>query len=267
MIYIIQIISCTPYSGYKLNSLLTCLQQGFISQLVEHCTGIMEVMGWNPIETSELFLGFFSNCLSCFITVTIIFACILYLQFMYVIYIMYKLFLEGNCWYGVQKNARSATWVFSLSKEWEVGHSELHSAAVHVISYCCYFVVISFFSYLVFSFHFSLKLSLLMLLLNYILQFSDFWLFYFCLSLRFIYLLLFCSLSLYIGKTVADFSFSILLQTFFLIQVQICTKLAWITSWSTYTDQLLENYPLRDYSIAIIIQNPPTKQQQQQQQP
>ena len=103
----------------------------------------------------------------------------------------------------------------------------------------------------------GLKLSLLMLLLNYILQFSDFWLFYFCLSLRLIYLLLFCSLSLYIGKTVADFSFSILLQTFFLIQVQICTKLAWITSWSTYTDQLLENYPLRDYSMAIIIQNPP----------
>ena len=33
---------------FKLNSLLTCFQQGFMAQLVEHRTGIMEVMGSNP---------------------------------------------------------------------------------------------------------------------------------------------------------------------------------------------------------------------------
>ena len=48
------------YKGYKLNSLLTCFQQGFIAQLVEHCTGIAEVMGSNPVEASEFFLGILS---------------------------------------------------------------------------------------------------------------------------------------------------------------------------------------------------------------
>ena len=34
------------------------IQQGFVAQLVEHRTSIMEVMGSNPIEASEFFLGF-----------------------------------------------------------------------------------------------------------------------------------------------------------------------------------------------------------------
>ena len=40
----------SPYNGYKLNSLLTYFQRGFIAQLVEHHTGITEVMGSNPVE-------------------------------------------------------------------------------------------------------------------------------------------------------------------------------------------------------------------------
>ena len=31
------------------------------AQLVEHCTGITEVMGLNPVEASKLFLGFLCN--------------------------------------------------------------------------------------------------------------------------------------------------------------------------------------------------------------
>ena len=53
---------------------------GFIAQLVEHRIGIAEVMGSNPVEASELFLGFLCNCLSGFTTAKIIFTCILYPQ-------------------------------------------------------------------------------------------------------------------------------------------------------------------------------------------
>ena len=56
------IMSFTSYNGYKLNSHLTCFQQGFIAQLVEHRTGIMELMGSNPVEASDFFLGFLCNC-------------------------------------------------------------------------------------------------------------------------------------------------------------------------------------------------------------
>ena len=56
---------------YKLNSLLTCFQLGFIAQLVEHRTSIMEVMGSNPVKA--FFLGFIWNCLSCFIPAKITF--------------------------------------------------------------------------------------------------------------------------------------------------------------------------------------------------
>ena len=50
------------YNGYKLNSHLTCFWRGFIAQLVEHRTGIVEVMGSNPVRASEFFLGFICNC-------------------------------------------------------------------------------------------------------------------------------------------------------------------------------------------------------------
>ena len=57
----VHIISLSSYNRNKLNSLLTDSQQGFIAQSVEHHTGITEVMGLNPFETSDFFLGFLSN--------------------------------------------------------------------------------------------------------------------------------------------------------------------------------------------------------------
>ena len=74
-LYHIHITSLSPYNGYKLNSHLTCFQRGFIAQLVEHCTSIMEVMGLNPFAPSEFFLGFLCNWFSCFITARITFTC------------------------------------------------------------------------------------------------------------------------------------------------------------------------------------------------
>ena len=77
------IILFSSYNGYKLNSLLTCFQWGFIAQLVEHCTGITEVMGSKPIEASEFFLDFLYNCLHvrCFTTTKITFTCTIYCIF------------------------------------------------------------------------------------------------------------------------------------------------------------------------------------------
>ena len=69
---------------YKLNSQLTCSHGGFIAQSVEHRTGIAEVMGSNPIEASDFFLGFVCNCLSYFKTAKITFTSILYPQFTYI---------------------------------------------------------------------------------------------------------------------------------------------------------------------------------------
>ena len=37
---------------------MTCFQQGFIAQSVEHHTSIAEVIGLNPLGASEFFLGF-----------------------------------------------------------------------------------------------------------------------------------------------------------------------------------------------------------------
>ena len=45
----------------------SCFQRGFVAQLAEHSTGITDVMGSNPVEASEFFLGFLCNCFSCFI--------------------------------------------------------------------------------------------------------------------------------------------------------------------------------------------------------
>ena len=49
----------SAHNGYKLNSHLTCFQRGFIAQLVEHRTGIVEIMGSNPVGLEAL--GFFSG--------------------------------------------------------------------------------------------------------------------------------------------------------------------------------------------------------------
>ena len=64
-----------PHSHANSNLHLTCFQQGFIAQSVEHRTSIMDVMGSNPVGTSDFFLGFIGNCLSYFITARITFTC------------------------------------------------------------------------------------------------------------------------------------------------------------------------------------------------
>ena len=63
--------------SYKLT--LDLLPTIRLQTMAEHCTCIAEVMGLNPIEASEFFLGFLCNCLSCFTTV----------QCIYKIYIIY----------------------------------------------------------------------------------------------------------------------------------------------------------------------------------
>ena len=73
-LFISLFMSLSSYNGYKLNSLLTYSQRGFIAQLLEHCTGITEV----PLGASEFFLGFLCNCFCCFITVRIIFTSKIY---------------------------------------------------------------------------------------------------------------------------------------------------------------------------------------------
>ena len=62
-LYHINIISLSSYNGYKLNSLFTYYQQGFITQSVEHRTSIAEVMGSNPIEAQNFFWAFFLQLL------------------------------------------------------------------------------------------------------------------------------------------------------------------------------------------------------------
>ena len=48
----------TPQGRYELNKLTSLPMCGFIAQLVEHRTGITEVMGSNPVE-ALIFSGFF----------------------------------------------------------------------------------------------------------------------------------------------------------------------------------------------------------------
>ena len=45
----------TPHERYKLNKLTSLPMCGFIAQLVEHRTGIAEVMGSNPVEALIFF--------------------------------------------------------------------------------------------------------------------------------------------------------------------------------------------------------------------
>ena len=66
-LYHMHIISFSSYNRYKLNLLLTCFQWGFIAQLVEHHTGITEVMGSNPVGVLGFFWTFFATAFkSCF---------------------------------------------------------------------------------------------------------------------------------------------------------------------------------------------------------
>ena len=48
----------TPHRRYELNKLASLPMCGFIAQLVEHRTGIVEVTGSNPVE-ALIFSGFF----------------------------------------------------------------------------------------------------------------------------------------------------------------------------------------------------------------
>ena len=45
----------TPHGRYELNKLTLLPMCGFIAQLVEHRTGIAEVMGSNPVEALIFF--------------------------------------------------------------------------------------------------------------------------------------------------------------------------------------------------------------------
>ena len=57
--------------GYITNSQYDQLPVGLIAQLVEHCTGIAEVMGSNPVQAYIFFRLSFRNCLSCVVTARI----------------------------------------------------------------------------------------------------------------------------------------------------------------------------------------------------
>ena len=59
-IYIISFLT----GGYELNKLTSLPMNGFIAQLVEHRTGIMEVTGSNPVEALIFFRLLLSNCLN-----------------------------------------------------------------------------------------------------------------------------------------------------------------------------------------------------------
>ena len=59
-IYIYDMIYLTLFMGINWTALLTYFQQGFIVQLVEHCTSIIEVTFWNPVEA--FFRGYHGNC-------------------------------------------------------------------------------------------------------------------------------------------------------------------------------------------------------------
>ena len=78
MIYIVYTSHSLHMMGqYKLNSLLTCFQRGFIVQLVEHRTAIAE----DPVEAWEFVHPLHINCEP--------FTSILYPQCIHMIYIIY----------------------------------------------------------------------------------------------------------------------------------------------------------------------------------
>ena len=58
-------LSSHHLNGYITNSHNDQLPVGSIAQLVEHCTGIAEVMGSNPVQAWIFFRLSFRNCLSC----------------------------------------------------------------------------------------------------------------------------------------------------------------------------------------------------------
>ena len=59
--------------GYITNSQYDQLPVGLIAQLVEHCTGIAEVKGSNPVQAWIFFRLSFRSCLSCVVTARVFF--------------------------------------------------------------------------------------------------------------------------------------------------------------------------------------------------
>ena len=51
--------------GYITNSQCDQVPDGLIAQLVEHCTDIAEVMGWNTVQASIFFQALISQLLDC----------------------------------------------------------------------------------------------------------------------------------------------------------------------------------------------------------
>ena len=51
----IRLYSSPSTDGHIMNSQSGQLPVGLIAQLVEHCTGIAEVMGWNPVQARIFF--------------------------------------------------------------------------------------------------------------------------------------------------------------------------------------------------------------------
>ena len=62
--YVLHIFHFHGYITDKL-TIINKLPDGLIAQLVEHCTGIAEVMGSNPFQAWLFFTLSFCNCLSC----------------------------------------------------------------------------------------------------------------------------------------------------------------------------------------------------------
>ena len=60
----IKFTSLHSTARYELNKLTLLSMCGFIAQLVEHRTGIMEVTGSNPVEALIFFRLLLSNCLN-----------------------------------------------------------------------------------------------------------------------------------------------------------------------------------------------------------
>ena len=56
-------ICIITFSGYITNSQRDQLPVGLIAQLVEHCTGIAEVVGSNPVEARMFFQALISQLL------------------------------------------------------------------------------------------------------------------------------------------------------------------------------------------------------------
>ena len=63
----------SPLNGFLTNQHNDQLPVGLLAQLIEHCIGIAEVMGSNPVQAWIFFRPYFHYCLVMFITAKIAF--------------------------------------------------------------------------------------------------------------------------------------------------------------------------------------------------